>query len=610
MVSLELAVPLFFCSFFCGGSYILVNSKNRRKLLAGYRRFVAYVYEYQKGRKGRNCGFIRVEAWEERCRMEMHLLCPGLLPNVRCDIFGFVRNAGLMDGSLIGSCTTEESRADSVIETDRNNLGGSGLSLDQMGGMILTTESGAFFGTEWDDQPVRPENFRRITRAPEEDEVQRERRSVRARGGQAEPEGRTGEENRDRGGRDSGETPEMSTMPERGRSTGEELPEMRMAPESGGRTGEEGRGREVRDREGMWEEEGVPGEGYREPERRSRGREEMPGEGIGEPENWREEMAPEVGRRTREEGWERSGRYSGEMPEERMSSEEGRRESGDRREQKLPEMRMMPESGRRTGEEGREVRDREGMWEEEGVPGEGYREPERRNRGREEMPEERMSAGEGRRESGGWGEQIPPEMGRSTEEEMREEAEKRREEEIWEEAESRRLAGLKKRASEAEREERPAWGQVREEPELQGAGRGNEGGDHRNAGAEDEAVTAAEAAQMEEIPFGEEFDPFGDGEIMSCRKIQPGDFRYFQPRDRALGNNRFLQYGFYSFGHLMIGRMKNGSYILGVPGGYDQQERFMANMFGFPYFKQCGQIRLSRGRGGYWYRLINPPKLH
>lgn len=188
--------------------------------MAGYRRFVAYVYEYQKGRKGRNCGFIRVEAWEERCRMEMHLLCPGLLPNVRCDIFGFVRNAGLMDGSLIGSCTTEESRADSVIETDRNNLGGSGLSLDQMGGMILTTESGAFFGTEWDDQPVRPENFRRITRAPEEDEVQRERRSVRARGGQAEPEGRAGEENRDRGGRDSGETPEMSAVPERGRSTG------------------------------------------------------------------------------------------------------------------------------------------------------------------------------------------------------------------------------------------------------------------------------------------------------------------------------------------------------------------------------------------------------
>ena len=31
-----------------------------------YRRFVAYVYEYQKGKKGRNCGFIRVEAREQK----------------------------------------------------------------------------------------------------------------------------------------------------------------------------------------------------------------------------------------------------------------------------------------------------------------------------------------------------------------------------------------------------------------------------------------------------------------------------------------------------------------------------------------------------------------
>lgn len=95
--------------------------------MAKYRRFVAYVYEYQKGRKGRNCGFIRVEAWEERCRMEVHLLCPGLLPDVRCEVLGFVRNAGLMDGRLIGTCRTKESRADCIIETERNSLGGSGF---------------------------------------------------------------------------------------------------------------------------------------------------------------------------------------------------------------------------------------------------------------------------------------------------------------------------------------------------------------------------------------------------------------------------------------------------------------------------------------------------
>mgnify|MGYP000653566226 CR=1 FL=1 len=84
----------------------------------------------------------------------------------------------------------------------------------------------------------------------------------------------------------------------------------------------------------------------------------------------------------------------------------------------------------------------------------------------------------------------------------------------------------------------------------------------------------------------------------------------FIPRDCALRNNRFLQYGFYNFGHLLIGKNSSGHYILGVPGGYDQQERFMANMFGFPYFKESRQIQLPKSRGGYWYRLINPPKFY
>ena len=139
-----------------------------------YRRFVAYVYEYQKEKKGRNCGFIQVEAKEQNCRMEVHLLCPGLLPESKCEIFGFVRNSGLMDGILVGECRTGESRADCVVETDRESLGGSGIPLEKIGGMILLTESGGFFGTEWDDRAIRPENFRRVKLQEEKKEDRKE----------------------------------------------------------------------------------------------------------------------------------------------------------------------------------------------------------------------------------------------------------------------------------------------------------------------------------------------------------------------------------------------------------------------------------------------------
>lgn len=321
-----------------------------------YRRFVAYVYEYQKEKKGRNCGFIQVEAKEQNCRMEVHLLCPGLLPEEKCEIFGFVRNSGLMDGILVGECRTGESRADCVVETDRESLGGSGIPLEKMGGMILLTESGGFFGTEWDDRAIRPDNFRRVKLQKEKEESRKE--------------------------------PEMQE-----------------------------------------------------------------GEAV---------KAPEASEKVTEEAAEAS-----------------------------------------------EFQEKKAETEPKGVEPSGQKESSR----------EQMAA------------------------------------------QSVAEADVKKR-------------------------------------------------KVEFPHIGEPAEIFEDGEIFDCRKIQLRDLCRLRSRECGLRNNRFLQYGFYNFGHLLLGRNRSGHYILGVPGAYDQQEQFMANMFGFPYFRESRQIQVPKRRGGYWYRLINPPEFH
>jgi len=33
----------------------------------------------------------------------------------------------------------------------------------------------------------------------------------------------------------------------------------------------------------------------------------------------------------------------------------------------------------------------------------------------------------------------------------------------------------------------------------------------------------------------------------------------------------------------------------------------MAGMFGFSCFKESNCIKVKKGRGGYWYRAIDPP---
>ena len=102
--------------------------------MAEYRRFVAYVYEYLKGKKGSNCGFIRVEAWGKVCRMEIHLRCPGLLAGTECSVYGFVRKKGLLDGSRIGNCRTEEGKMECLLETETMAVGHGKIPLGEMNG--------------------------------------------------------------------------------------------------------------------------------------------------------------------------------------------------------------------------------------------------------------------------------------------------------------------------------------------------------------------------------------------------------------------------------------------------------------------------------------------
>lgn len=273
-----------------------------------YQRFVAYVYEYRKGKKEENCGFLRVETRNDNVTVEMHIKCPGLPADEKCSIYGFTRKAGLLEGVLLGSVWSESEKLDCMIESDKLENCLWKEKFLEFGGMIIQSENGAFFGTEWDDQPIKPENF--------------------------EPSN-----------------------------------------------------------------------------------------------NLREKI----------------------QTERNMYSEEG---------------------------------------------------------SQEDLIEKKQE------------------------------------------------------------------------------------------------VETTQAAEQPEN--SSEFCPFHDGEITECRKIQPNDFFKSCPRNCAFRNNRFLEHGYYNFGHLLLGKRTDGQRILGVPGGYDQQERFMANMFGFPYFKESQEIQIPGGRGGYWYRLINP----
>lgn len=444
--------------------------------MIGYQRFVAYIYEYRKGKKGENCGFLKVELKNGNCEIELHLKCPGLTPGRECRIYGFVRKLGELQGILLGVCTTASNQAECVLEMDGNNLHGSGVSLKELGGMVLLIEGGGFYGTQWDEESIRPEDF------------------VEMR-------------------------PEAGVVSER--------PEKPVDSASDPSSGEENLEKENPKEENLEE---------KNPEEEKLGKEKLGEENL-------EEKKPEK-----------------ENLEEKNQGEENL-------EEKKPREKKLGERNPEKGNLHEEKPKKENLEEKNLV---------------EENPEEKNS-----------GEKNPGERNPEVENlhEKNQEKENLAEPAYQEEPKTDQIPNV---IPESQTEEK--------KPEL-----------HSTA-AEDEKIlvspapsAAAKAPSMEELNTAGDFDPFGDGEILQCRRMERRDFSYLNRRDWALRNNRFLLYGFYHFGHLLLGRLKDGQYILGVPGIYDQQERFMANMFGFPHFKYSPQVEIPQGKGGYWYRLIYPP---
>ena len=384
--------------------------------MAGYRRFIAYVYDYENGKKGSNCGFIKVEVKDQQCSVEVHLHCPKLPENVMCRVYGFTRKDGLINGILLDSCETEKEIIECLIITDALNMNESGIALGKMGGMVIITDNGGFFGTEWDDQMIRPENFREL----------------------------------------KVETSRTSDSPVDEISHTSDAPIDESSPNM----------------------ENINSDNI------------DTSLNVSAPANISDSS------------------FTATIQEIPIPSEvsEIHKKSPD----------TFTEASRSVN------------------ASENNTSTVSPNHINHNKPNTSFISVDSSKDTIHEGENSSP-----------------------------------KKVS---------------------------------------PVTAPENSKDHKT--SSEFFPFSDGEIATAWKIHLNDLKRFPRQYCALRNNRFIQYGHYNFGHLLLGLKNNGQYILGVPGSYNQQERFMANMFGFPYFKESDYIEMSKARGGYWYRLIDAPDSH
>lgn len=87
-------------------------------------------------------------------------------------------------------------------------------------------------------------------------------------------------------------------------------------------------------------------------------------------------------------------------------------------------------------------------------------------------------------------------------------------------------------------------------------------------------------------------------------RICPRDILWLKQRGWPVGRNSFLMQGFGQFRHLLLIRMEEGNYLLGVPGLENPQNQSQAETFGFPEFLRGQNWTGMPENFGYWCRRL------
>lgn len=127
--------------------------------MSEYKRLVAYIYLYDRGKRVKNIGFTKAESKNGECRILVHIKGAWLTEDSDCEAYIFYRQRERLKGIRIGTLSLTNGAGELKIVTEAASIMGSKLSLSDMAGIVIRVNDGHIFATRWDDGPVDFERF-------------------------------------------------------------------------------------------------------------------------------------------------------------------------------------------------------------------------------------------------------------------------------------------------------------------------------------------------------------------------------------------------------------------------------------------------------------------
>ena len=90
-------------------------------------------------------------------------------------------------------------------------------------------------------------------------------------------------------------------------------------------------------------------------------------------------------------------------------------------------------------------------------------------------------------------------------------------------------------------------------------------------------------------------------------RISTSDLAQFGEEASVLKSNQFLLKGYGRYHHILAGKVRYAGeerYCIGVPGIYENREKYMAEIYQFPVFLSLTENRMKTGSFGYWLYLL------
>ena len=117
-----------------------------------YERMICYLYEYQDGHKGANVGYVKLEKRGEKCRVLIQMRRADLATLPQAALFQQEKTGVLL--IPIGVMRDNNGSMKGQYEGNVDNLAGTGLSLDDVHGVLVYVEEGHYFASTWNLEQI------------------------------------------------------------------------------------------------------------------------------------------------------------------------------------------------------------------------------------------------------------------------------------------------------------------------------------------------------------------------------------------------------------------------------------------------------------------------